>query len=70
MFLSQCCGCECEVSSPGEPVDDILTICPDCQEWTGVEFEDDDNDFHDGVDGDDRTNEFWPNLTTGEEEFA
>lgn len=45
MFLSQCCGCECEVlSSPGEPVDDILTICPDCLEWTGVEFEDDDFD--------------------------
>ena len=40
MFISQCCGCECDVPCPGEPVDDILTICPDCQEWTTVEVED------------------------------
>lgn len=26
---------------------------------------DDYNDFYDGVDADDRTNEYWPNLTTG-----
>ena len=26
---------------------------------------DDHDDFYDGVDGDDRTNEYWPNLTTG-----
>jgi len=40
MFISQCCGCECDVPFPGEPVDDILTICPDCLEWTGVEVQD------------------------------
>jgi hypothetical protein len=40
MFISQCCGCPCDVPSPGEAVDDILTICPDCQEWTTVEIED------------------------------
>jgi len=30
---------------------------------------DDYNDFHDGVDGDDRTNEYWPNLTTGDNDI-
>jgi len=39
-YLSQCCGCPVDVPCPSEPVDNIVVICPDCHEWTGVEAED------------------------------
>jgi hypothetical protein len=37
-YISQCCGCPVDVPCPSDPVDDIIVICPDCQEWTSVDF--------------------------------
>jgi hypothetical protein len=39
-YISQCCGCEVDVPCPSEPVDEIVVICPECHEWTSVEYED------------------------------
>ena len=41
VIISQCCGCECDDTfCPNDPVDSIVVICPNCSEWTGVEFQD------------------------------